>query len=381
LSDNLGDVPDLTSNRYRIEAVLGSGGMAVVALARDQQLDRSVAIKLLADHLSNDDRFRARFVREARMAARLAHPNIVQVYDVGDDGRRPYIVMEHVEGQTLADVLDERGPFPAPEVVDIAVQVCAGLEHAHAAGLVHRDIKPRNILLRSDGMVKITDFGIARDLDGTNVTQTGVVMGTVGYLAPEQATGDHPVSAASDLYSLGAVLYQLLTGRPPFTGRTVVELVAQQHARRVVHPSELAADVPPALEAAILRCLDPDPAGRPRSAADLARELAAASPESTTEPVPAATGVRATEVLPEDDGSTRPLTEPVEAAPVPERRGLSGRAWLVILGILVIAGFVVGLLLSGGLDSPTSGGRELTPTERTIRDARDLADWIREQAG
>jgi serine/threonine-protein kinase len=369
----------MVGGRYRLERVVGTGGMALVALARDEELDRPVAVKLVAEHLAVDERFRERFSREARMAARLIHPNIVQVYDVGEERGRPYIVMEYVDGVTLGSLVDEGGPLPAGEVVDIAIQICAGLEHAHAAGVVHRDVKPGNLLRRPDGAVKVADFGIARELDSTRFTQPGVVMGTVGYLAPEQATGDRPATAASDLYSLGAVLYLLLTGRPPFRARSAVEALVMQREQAVTPPGQVVPGIPPDLDAVVVRCLDPEPDGRPTSAADLARELAAASPQPTTEPIPEDLGVRATEVTGDGDGSTRPLTVPPEVQTRPRR---AGRAWLALLAALLVVGFVIGWVLTAGSDGggAPSGG-DVSPQERTIRDARDLAEWIRENAG
>src|SRR5215210_1603593 len=181
--------------------------MATVELARDEQLDRLVAIKRLSPTLTGDQVFRERFLREARVAAGLSHPNIVGVFDVGEDDGVPYIVMEYVDGETLAELMRREGPLDPDRAVDLVLQVCAGLEHAHAAGLVHRDIKPQNLLVRSDDAVKIADFGIARPLDGTQLTQAGTVLGTAAYLSPEQALGER-VAAAADIYSLGAVAYE-----------------------------------------------------------------------------------------------------------------------------------------------------------------------------
>jgi serine/threonine protein kinase len=365
--------------RYRLERVLGSGGMAVVALGTDRELGRPVAVKILAEHLSHDEPFRQRFTREARMAARLGHPNVVQVFDVGQERGRQYIVMEYVAGRTLQDLLRERGSLSADETVSIALQVCAGLEHAHAAGVIHRDVNPCNLLLRTDGQVKIADFGIARELDGTRLTQTGLVMGTVGYLAPELATGEHPVSAAADLYSLGTVMYILLTGRNPFAATSPIELVMKQQQGSVTPPSEVAAGVPPRLDAIVLRCLDPDPRRRPISAAALANDLATPAAEPTTEPVPGATVVRATVTGPTHDGSTRPITVPAMKAAT---RRLSARAWALVLAVLLAAGFVAGFVLSWEpASTPSPAGEALSPDERAIREARDLAAWISRNAG
>jgi len=202
--------------RYRLDRALGSGGMAIVYLAHDRELDRVVAVKRLADNLAHDRSFRDRFLREAQLAAPLSHPNVVRVYDFGHDpDGRPFIVMEYVEGGSLAEALARDGALSPARVVAVARDCCAGLAYAHAAGLVHRDLKPQNLLLDPDCRVKIADFGIARTLDdGTSLTLTGSVLGTAGYLAPEQAGGEQ-VTAAADIYGLGVTLHQLATGTMP----------------------------------------------------------------------------------------------------------------------------------------------------------------------
>jgi len=202
--------------------------MASVYLGRDGELERRVAVKLLAASVGRDDELRRRFARESRLAARLSHPNVVAVFDAGEDGGRPYIVMEYVEGETLADVLRRRGALPTEEAAEIAGQVAAGLAHAHAQGLVHRDVKPQNLLVSGDGRVKIADFGVARGDDLSQLTQAGTVLGTAAYLSPEQAAGSS-VGPASDVYSLGAVLYELLTGRTPYRFDSLADLAAPRN--------------------------------------------------------------------------------------------------------------------------------------------------------
>src|SRR5581483_9514550 len=204
------------AGRYVLERPLGHGAMAVVDLARDSDLDRPVALKRLAENLARDDELRARFLREGRLAARLSHPNVVRVYDVGEDGERPFIAMEYVDGETLAELVARSGPRPPREAAELGIQICRGLAAVHDAGLVHRDVKPQNLLLGRDGRLRLGDFGIAFGLDATRLTTAGTVLGTAAYLAPEQARGEE-VTAAADLYGAGAVLYELITGRPPRT--------------------------------------------------------------------------------------------------------------------------------------------------------------------
>ena len=383
-------VGTLAAGRYRVESMLGQGGMAAVYLAHDSELDRPVAIKVLAEHLADDEAFRERFLREARMAAKLSHPNIVHVYDQGEEGGQPFIVMEYVDGPTLGEELKRIGPFPPARVVDLALQICGGLEHAHASGLVHRDIKPGNLLLREDGTVKIADFGIARAAQATKLTQIGSVLGTAAYLAPEQAAGE-PVTASADIYSLGCVLFELLTGRTPHVFETLPELVVKQREEPITPISELRPDVPPEVEAAVMHCLARGPEYRPASAAELAKELAAGSPEPPTEPLPAPSGVRATEV------ATVPLARAEEPPTVPRTRAhrrqltLPPRAtWLLFAIVAALVFVVLAFALASG---DGDGGTEQTPqtpqtpavepvpaADNSAEQARNLADWLRENA-
>lgn len=267
----------VAEGRYRIERILGRGAMAVVYLARDEELQRLVAIKVLAEQFGTDEDIRTRFLREARLASRLSHPNIVQVYDANAAAERLFIVMEHVPGSTLADC----AKLPHEEAVGLVLQACAGLQHAHDAGLVHRDVKPANLLLREDGVLKVTDFGIARAADTTQLTLQGTILGTAAYLAPEQAAGES-VGPAADIYAVGAVLYELLTGRPPHHFDSLAELGELQRGRAITPPRDLETSIPQELEAVVMRALARDPDFRPSSAAEFAQELAGATEQKAT---------------------------------------------------------------------------------------------------
>jgi serine/threonine protein kinase len=339
----------LARGRYRIERELGRGGMATVYLAHDRELERPVALKVLAAHLAGDDAFAARFTREARLASRLSHPNVVRVYDAGDDDGRLFIVMEWVRGASLAE---SAAPLRDSEVVELAAQACAALQHAHDAGLIHRDVKPANLLLRDDGVLKIADFGIARAAESTRQTQVGTLLGTAAYLAPEQVAGAD-ASVASDIYALGAVLYELCTGRPPYVFASLAELAAQQSGGRIVPVRDLAPSVRPDVEAAVMHALAHDPQFRPGSAAELAHELA-----GTAERV------------------TRPL-------PAPHVRR-SGRARYWLAGAVAAAALAIGLgvatLRGDGDNAAPRAPARVSPPPRgatAAQQARSLARWLR----
>jgi serine/threonine-protein kinase len=323
--------------------------MAVVDLATDERLDRPVALKRLAENFARDPELRARFLRESRLAARLSHPNVVRVYDVGEDGVQPFIAMEYVDGESLADLLAREGPQSAARATELGIQICRGLAAVHAAGLVHRDVKPQNLLLRSDGVLKLGDFGIAFGADATRLTTAGTVLGTAAYLAPEQARGEE-VTPAADIYGAGAVLYELVAGRPPRTPSSLAELAA---------PAQIAppAGVPPQLAATVLRCLAPDPADRPASADELAGLLQ----ERTTLRLPPE---RPTEIL-------------------PRRRRLPLRVLLVAGAVLAVAGGIAaGVATSGGGSAsppPTTTPVSIAPVQpgaSAADEARNLAAWL-----
>jgi serine/threonine protein kinase len=266
------------SGRYEIIDRLGSGGMSNVYRATDRILERTVAVKVLAEHLSDDERFVARFRREALAVAKLIHPNIVQVYDTGVDDGRHYIVMEYVEGRSGAQILQKQGPLDGEETAEIGIQACAGLDYAHRRGIIHRDVKPGNLMVvggpvgGGEMTIKLTDFGIARAMEQTRITQVGSVVGTAAYLAPEQVRGEE-ATPATDVYALGVVLYQFLTGRLPHEGSSLAELAVRQQNERPLPPSTYNSDVPETLGAAVLRALEGDPNRRYASAGELAGGL------------------------------------------------------------------------------------------------------------
>jgi eukaryotic-like serine/threonine-protein kinase len=263
----------LLNNRYQLEKTLGSGGMAVVYLARDLMLERLVAIKLLREDFSEDAAFRARFHQEAKAVANLSHPNIVTVHDFGLDGGRLFIVMEYVNGQDLKGILRQRGRLPVDEALQIIIQACAGVGYAHRAGFIHCDIKPHNILVSIDQRVKVTDFRIARALATIQPEEkSDIVWGSPQYFSPEQAMGAAP-SPASDVYSLGVILYEMLTGQLPFNSASPTELARLHRDALPPPPRSINPAIPPRLEELILRVLSKEPSARFRTADQFGRVL------------------------------------------------------------------------------------------------------------
>ncbi|HWF56692.1 MAG TPA: protein kinase [Solirubrobacteraceae bacterium] len=255
------------AGRYRIEGRLGVGGMSTVQLAFDQRLERYVALKLLAEHLADDPTFVSRFRREALAAARLVHPNIVQVFDFGFDEHQHqhFIVMEHVSGHSCAEILRDRGHLDVDQAVEIITQACRGLDYAHRNGVVHRDVKPGNLLVSDTDVVKLADFGIARATDQSSITQVGSVLGTAAYLAPEQARGEE-AGPRADIYSLGVVTYQLLSGRLPYEAASLSELALKQQREAPTPLHEMNPRVPVELGQAVALALSIDQRGRPENA-------------------------------------------------------------------------------------------------------------------
>ena len=409
-------IDTLADHRYEIGDLLGSGGMGLVYRAHDTRLGRDVAVKLLADNLAQDAEARERFSREARAAARLSHPNVVQVFDVGEEDGRPYLVMELIDGPSLAEVLGEQGSLPADEVYAVAGQALAALDAAHEADLLHRDLKPGNLMRAADGTVKVTDFGVAEVGEAPGLTRSGVVLGTLPYLAPERLSGA-PATTRTDLYGLGATLLQLLTGEAPPASKAAPPDTSTFAAGGLD-------TVPPQLALLLQRCLAPDPTNRPRSAAEA---LGILNGQTVTRDV-----AGRTRVLPAMDVPTavqRPgpadADAPTEAFGAPSvtsgtpgdgqhRRGRRRwRAGAVMVGLALVATLAVVLALrlgSGGSHAATDtapsnetattpadsgsapggggdaggdhgGGGGVPPAGDPTQQMRQLGDWLRQQAG
>ena len=262
------------AGRYRLEGRLGFGGMSTVHLALDLRLERQVAVKLLAEHLADDPTFVSRFQREAQAAARLVHPNVVQIFDSGLDepSGRHFIVMEYIEGQSCAEILRDDGWVEVDEAVSIIEQACEGLDYAHRHGVVHRDVKPGNLLRAREGEVKLADFGIAKATEQSSITQVGSVLGTAAYLAPEQARGEE-AGPRADLYALGVVAYQLISGRLPYEATSLTELALKQQREEPAMLDTLVAAVGPELADAIAIALALDPRDRYQTAREMGRGI------------------------------------------------------------------------------------------------------------
>ena len=296
---------DLFADRYRLENRLGVGGMSTVQLAFDTRLERYVAVKLLAEHLAEDASFVQRFKREALAAARLVHPNVVQVFDFGldDETNRNFIVMEHVDGQSCAEILKEHGALDPRDAVDILEQATRGLDYAHRNGVVHRDVKPGNLLRSHEGVVKLADFGIAKAAEDSEITKAGSVLGTAAYLSPEQARGEQ-AGPPADLYALGVVSYQLLTGRLPYEAASLTDLARMQESGPPLSPSDVDPDIPRALGEAVMRALHPLPEGRYEGALEMGDALQQGLRGVAPEPTDATIALDST-------SATRMLGEPM----------------------------------------------------------------------
>lgn len=381
---------ELIGGRFRVGRPIGSGAQGRVVAAHDDLLDRPVALKVLRVG-GPDSNARARFLREARSAAGIVHPNVVMVFDVGavdgdlaDPTTTPYIAMELVDGPSLAQVLTDRGALAVADAVEATRQILAGLGAAHHRGLLHRDVKPGNVLLAPDGTVKLTDFGIATSAEGgAALTQTGTMLGTVAYLAPERIAG-RPATPASDLYAVGVILFELLTGKPPYTGDSALDVAMAHGHAPVPDPREARADIPPALAELVVRALAKDPADRFPTAAEMDRALAdtgvaegapaiAGPPVTAALPVlPAASAVPS--VVASRTATSRAMS-PNAVAPgldegpgaPPDHPGRPGRgsgvvrtATLVVGGLLVAV--VVAALVGSSLDNGSTSAAPATPS-------------------
>jgi serine/threonine protein kinase len=392
--------PDgLFAGRYRLERRLGVGGMATVQLAFDSRLERYVAVKLLAEHLAEDASFVSRFRREALAAARLVHPNVVQVFDFGLDEatRRNFIVMEFVDGQSCAEILRERGTLPPTEAVEILVQSCRGLDYAHRNGVVHRDVKPGNLLRSRERMVKLADFGIAKAAEQSDITKVGSVLGTAAYLAPEQARGE-PAGPASDQYALGVVAYQLMAGRLPYDAASLTDLARLQDSGPPPRLDELEPEVPPALAAAVARALHRDAEHRYADAAEMERALRdglrGRAPADMTETTWGAetgatrmlTGTAATSALPRTSSTAphhlEPLVEPPRRPPgrrpaAPPQRKRRGAGLRVFVGLLLVLALAAAAI--AGYQAVQDSGRKSVQLRENVRG--QVGDAVEELRG
>jgi beta-lactam-binding protein with PASTA domain/tRNA A-37 threonylcarbamoyl transferase component Bud32 len=364
----------LFDGRYRIVRKLGTGGMANVYLAEDEVLGRRVAIKILNDRHAGDDQFVERFRREAKNAASLSHPNIVSIYDRGEAEGTYYIAMEYLDGRSLKELIVARGPAPVNVAIDYARQILAAIRFAHRHGIVHRDIKPHNVLVDAEGRLKVTDFGIARA--GTSqMTEAGSIIGTAQYLSPEQAKGA-PVDQTSDLYSVGVVLYELLTGVVPFSGDTPVEIAMKHLSSTPEAPSAKRAEIPRELDMVVLRALAKDPADRYQSAeemdADLARvargaAISPATEEAATAIISRPPSAAVTAITPPRTRETVPYAPPAAYYDYDEPRRRAIWPWIVAL-LFVVAAVVGGYFLYDQVQTQLSNSKVAVGDYRGLRE-------------
>jgi eukaryotic-like serine/threonine-protein kinase len=387
------------AGRYRLEGRLGFGGMSTVHLALDLRLERRVAVKLLAEHLAEDPTFVSRFQREAQAAARLVHPNIVQIFDSGLDERagRHFIVMEYIEGQSCAEILRDDGWVEVSEAASIIEQACAGLHYAHRHGVVHRDVKPGNLLRAREGEVKLADFGIAKATEQSSITQVGSVLGTAAYLAPEQARGEE-AGPRADLYALGVVSYQLISGRLPYEANSLTELVLKQQQEEPPMLDTLVAAVTPELAEAVALALALDPEDRFQDAQEMGQAVhngARGIPiEQPTSSIRGAAQTRSTRLLstPRDTalaGSRGPVRarqprpgntpaaqrRPTQAARAePARSSRRGRLLAGLFVLLVLIAVIVAVIVATA-PGPT---RIVLPTKIVYSNAQETANALKQ---
>ena len=370
-------VERVLDGRYALETLVGSGGMADVYRAKDQLLERTIAVKVLHQQYENDKEFIERFQREAKAAARITHPNIVNVYDVGVAEGRHYIVMEYVPGRTLKDRIKEEGPVPAAEALHIARQIAGALAQAHANNLVHCDIKPHNILVMPDGNVKVADFGIARAVTESTMTYNDNIMGSVHYFSPEQARGTI-ITPKSDVYSLGVVLYEMLTGRIPFDGNTAVS-IARKHLEEEPQPIHaLVPNIPPVVEALVTRMMAKDPALRPDSrllTQDIMHTERMMRGDTSAMPAFDPDATRVLSAVEAQKIGAIVEAEEETSAEMEEKSFFRTKIFKFGLGLILLLGFFTGFFLSFGkfwssveITVPDVTGKQLTLARQILED-------------
>jgi serine/threonine protein kinase len=394
--------PEQIAGRYRLDRRLGAGGMSTVFLATDSVLERAVAVKLLAEHLAEDEDFVARFRREALSAARLQHPNIVQVFDSGQDAdsQRHYIVMEYVDGPSAADMLREYKLLDVDQTVSIVRDACHGLDYAHRAGVIHRDVKPGNLLISQEtGITKLADFGIAKAAEQTRITQVGSVLGTAAYLSPEQARGEE-AGPASDTYSLGVCAYQFLAGRLPHEYGSLTELALKQQEETVEPITAFRPEVPPELDEAIRLCLEREPGARYRSALEMAQAieagmhgestdatrrlaLAAYDEADDTDATRALDATSATRAMPRT--SYEPVPAYAERTPAPSRRDTRSerkiqrrRRWASFFALLLVLAAIAAVGAALVASSDNGGGVSPVDADQVQQQLQQLRQFIEE---
>ena len=362
-------------DRYTLLEMVGGGGMAEVYRAHDQLLDRFVAVKILRSQFATNEQFVTRFRRESQAAAKLSHPNIVNVYDVGQDGEIYYIVMEYISGETLKDKIDRDGVLPVETAIKIADEIAQGLEHAHQNHLVHCDIKPHNILVTKAGRIKVTDFGIARAVTSATMVHTGTIIGSVHYFSPEQAKGE-PVSAQSDIYSLGVVLYEMLTGKVPFDGDSPISIAIKHIQEDIIPPCQINPEIPPLVEAIVLKAMAKEPQDRFNTISEMINDLRLAQgylrDDSTRKisreeyPTQLLTGMN--EALRDSGHDSTRILNNGENLSTKRRK----KAWVIALLFFLLLGFATGAFLAFG--KFWSGAEVTVPdvTGKQVEQAKNL---------